>query len=122
MMARRALLGLLSQGVACGMCQWAMPAMALLVCPLEARGEGERRLDIYIIATTGLEEAVYDLSAAHSCDSEAKHGCWHIARSMSFTDTCVSIHRYLRIQLVPVTLQYSSRTSKAIFSERANRA
>ena len=59
MMARRALLGLLSQGVACGMCQWAMPAMALLVCPLEARGEGEgeRRLDIYIIATTGLEEA-----------------------------------------------------------------
>ena len=68
----RALLGL-SQGVACGMCQWAMPAMALLVCSLEARGEGERRLDIYIIATTGLEEAVYDLSAAHSCDSEAKH-------------------------------------------------
>ena len=50
-------MGLLSQGVACGMCQWAMPAMALLVCPLEARGEGERRLDIYIIATTGLEEA-----------------------------------------------------------------
>jgi hypothetical protein len=37
---------------------------------------------------------------------------------MSFTDTCVSIHRYL-IQLVPVTLQYHTLLAVVAVEEHA---